>query len=377
MKFVRITLSLVVLLLIVGAVAIAALMLFVDPGKLRPVIAEEVHKQTGYDVVIDGQFSWSFYPRFGIQVGHIALHMPQQATPFLDLHRVIFVTELRQLLQGNQKLKGDIYIAELQLLNLHAQKAHVGLRWQDQMLTLQPMNAELYDGKFEGVARGTALSNVPRWEWDVRLSDVQMRSLLSDVNGADSKLKMSGIGQFDIKGATLGKTREEILGNLNGTSTFSLKSGTLEGIDLNYMVKSADALINKQPVVAPSSKLDQTDFDQFSGSAMIKNGVASVNDMALLAPALTATGAGSINLMANVINIQLRISPIKEARTQWVIPVMVSGSLFGPDVRLDATELNILVAKQQLDNVRIKLRNEIKQRVPGKTGEVLQGLLGK
>ena len=287
MKLIRLILSIAALLTIVCAIAFVSLSIFIDPNKLKPVIAAELMKQTGYQAAIDGKFTWSFYPRIGVNVEHIALYVPKQSVPFIDLHDVTFVTEIAELLQGNQKLRGDIYISNMKLLNMQASKTHVGLRWQDQVLTLQPISAQLYEGTLEGVAHGSGLSELPRWDWDMQAVNIQMHPLLQDVNGVESKLNLSGTGQIRLRAVAQGKSREQILNSLNGTAEFSMKSGVVEGIDLNYIVRSADAIINKQPVVLPAA-ISQTEFDSLTGTAVIKNGVAVTNDIALNSTPITA-----------------------------------------------------------------------------------------
>lgn len=376
MKLIRIVVSTTVLVLIVCAIAISALMIFINPNKLKPIIAAELNKQTGYQAVIDGRFSWTFYPSLGVKVEHIALSVPKQSKPFIDLHDVTFKTALTDLIKGNQKVEGDIYIAKLTVLNVEAQHAHVGMHWQNQILTLDPIKADLYDGSLVGVAHGSGLSGQPSWDWNMTLANIQLLPLLQDVNGADSKLKISGIGDLKLSGSAQGKSREEVLNSLNGLMTFGLRNGVVQGVDLNYLVRSADALINKQPLTAPET-ISETNFDSFAGSAIIKNGVAVTNDLSLTSPALTLTGAGSVNLILQAVNMQLRIAPQKNLTTHWVIPVLVSGNVTRPDVRLDATELNIMVAKEKLDKVKNKVRQEIKEHISGKAGDVLQSLLGK
>jgi uncharacterized protein involved in outer membrane biogenesis len=377
-KFIKVFLAIVVLLAFVCVIAISALVIFINPNKLRPIIAAEVKAQTGYDVIIDGNFSWSFYPKLGVKVEHIAFLLPSKSVPFIDLHNVTFVTELGQLLHGQQKLRGDIYISDAKLLNLHAQNTHVGLHWQNKVLLLQPITANLYSGSLEGVAHGKALSSMtPLWDWDVKFSNIQLRPLFQDINGVDSKLKISGTGQIKLRAAIQGKTRDQILTSLNGATTFSLQKGAVEGLDLNYLLRTADAIINKQSLPPITTTLNETAFDRFQGTANITAGMVSTNDLILSSPAFTINGSGRINLLLQAINLQLRMTPQKEARTQWVIPILVTGDIYRPEARLDITELNIMLAKTTLDKIKTRASEEVKEHFSGKTAELLQDLLGK
>ena len=375
MKYLRMACSVVLLAIVVAALAIAALIYFVDPNKLKPMIVAEVDKQTGYQLTIDGALSWSFYPRVGVNVEHMTLQSPPQTTPFLDLHDVTMTTELSQLIRGNEKLQGDLRIADIKLMNLHLTNAAVNLHWQDSILTLQSLKASLYDGTLVGEAHGQELSLLPKWDWRVALTRVQLKPLLDDVNGADSKVKLSGTTDVTLKAAAQGKSKEEIFKSLNGTSEFSLHQGAIEGIDLNYLVQTADALLNKQPLTAAQNS-NQTSFDSLTGTAIIKDGVFDTNDLLLTSSAFKVTAQGDVNLNYQTINLALHIVP-EQVKTQWEIPVSVIGALHHPDVRLDMGEIKKVIAKQEVEKVKAKVRDQIKEKIPGKAGEFLQNLLGK
>lgn len=376
MKTLRIILSVILLFVFVCAIGIGSLMFFIDPNKLKPVLAAQVQQNTGYGLVMEGKFSWSFYPRIGIKVDHLVLYSPKQATPFLDLRDVIFVTELQELLHGKQALRGDIYISSIKLLNAQATKAHVGLNWKDNVLTLAPINAGFYDGTISATAHGKNLTLLPHWDWDVQFKGVQIKPLLQDINGADSRLSITSVGNLTFQAQSQGKSREQIMSNLNGAFVYNLSNGVVDGIDLNYFVKAADAVINKQPLTAPTN-LTQTDFDSLIGAATIKNGVAEVNAMTLTSSTLIARASGTVNLPYQAVNLQVQVTPQQNLKTQWAIPVMLTGSLARPDVRLDLTELNIMIAKKDLMNIKAKVSEEVNRHLSGDAKQAVNKLLGQ
>ncbi len=63
MKFLKILVSVLLLIVFVGVLAVVCLYIFIDPNKLKPVIIEEVKNQAGYDLNIEGNLSWSFIPQ--------------------------------------------------------------------------------------------------------------------------------------------------------------------------------------------------------------------------------------------------------------------------------------------------------------------------
>lgn len=375
MKYIKMLASIAVLFAAVIAVSIGTLYLFINPNKLKPVLAAELAKHTGYDVLIDGEFKWAFYPRIGIKADHIALYVPKQQTPFVDLKNITFVTDMLELLQGNQKLLGDVYVAEIKLLNVSLTHVHVGVHWREQILSLQPIAATMYAGTLSGAIQGSQLAALPKWEWDLKLEDAALAPLMQQLNDSQSKLRFTGVANLSMQATTQGKNRDMCLGSLNGKLVFDLKQGTIEGIDINHLLQAADAMIRKQsaPVL---SGISQTVFERLTGSMIIKNGVAATNDLILQAPTFKTSGAGSLNLVFESINMQLRVAPTSNATTQWVIPIMITGNLYQPDARLDVTEINIMIAKDKLDKIRAKMDEEVRKHLSGKTGTLLQNILG-
>ncbi|NOH70251.1 AsmA family protein [Vibrio pectenicida] len=57
--------------------AIVALILFVNPNQFKPLIVEQTQKQTGLELVIEGDISWKFFPSLGFELGKTELRNPQ------------------------------------------------------------------------------------------------------------------------------------------------------------------------------------------------------------------------------------------------------------------------------------------------------------
>ena len=75
-KFIKyLSMMLVLIILIMSALAIG-LRYFVDPNRLKPYIAAQVKQSTGRQLTMDGSLSWSFFPSFGIELGHATLSNP-------------------------------------------------------------------------------------------------------------------------------------------------------------------------------------------------------------------------------------------------------------------------------------------------------------
>lgn len=376
-RFLSVVFSIIALFVLVAIIGIVSLAYFVDPNKMRPVIVEEVMNRTGYQLAIYGKLNWKLYPTVGINVQRMTLTSPDQLEPFIDLRNVTIASELSHILHGSRHLEGDLHVADMMFMNMHIENTHIKLGWEKNVLTISPIKAYLYGGVLSGDAHGRDLNKVPEWDWNVKLDGVQLQPLLLDMNYGQSRLNVAGKGHVEMNASTSGLKRSQLITNLDGKTSFSVENGSVKGVDLNYLIESATALINRQPVTSPSDNSSATRFDSFTGAMAIKNGLASTDNLLLTAPAFTTKGAGSINLLYQAINLSVQVKPQNDNAIKWEVPVLITGTLSSPDVRLDLSEVQRFIAQTQVNKVKEKVSDEISKHVTGPAGEALQNLLGK
>ncbi|MGB7997525.1 MAG: AsmA family protein [Photobacterium halotolerans] len=63
-------------IVLVVVVAIGVLVTLVDPNQFKPLIAEQVKKATGRDLVIEGDIGWRFFPSVGFAIGRTEFRNP-------------------------------------------------------------------------------------------------------------------------------------------------------------------------------------------------------------------------------------------------------------------------------------------------------------
>lgn len=374
MKFLRILLSVVILFIAVVLVGMGCLIYFVDPNNLRPVIVKAVEIKTGYHVTIDDQLSWSFYPQFSVKIKQLSISTSKQTPPFADLSDVKIATNLSQLLKRDEKLTGKVYVKTLRLFKLRAQNANIGLQWKDKTLKFNPITASLYNGSFAGVCEGSEFSTTPKWLLSARLHGIQMKPLLDDVN-PNNKIKLSGQSRITLQAVTKGKNSSEIINNFNGIADFALDNGEIEGIDLNYFIKTADALLNKQPLPEPVD-IQRTSFESLTGSSVILSGRVNTNNLLLISSAFTTKGQGYLDLLHQTINLKLQIASQQSIKAKWKIPIIIEGGLSHPMVRLNTSAIGKFIMEQEIEQAKEKVRTHIQEHVRGAAGEFLQKLLG-
>ena len=115
-------LLLVIAIPIVAILAvILGLVIFVNPNQFKPLIVEQAQKQTGLELVIEGDISWQFFPSIGFELGRTELRNPQGFSQ-PNLFKVetvgvdVSVTPLfsKQLEIGNVTLDGAEFYLETQ-----------------------------------------------------------------------------------------------------------------------------------------------------------------------------------------------------------------------------------------------------------------------
>lgn len=375
MKFLKIGLSIVALAVVLLALAGSLLYFLLDPNQLKPILVAEVKARTGYELSIEGQLGWKWYPWLAVSIPHMQIKQPKQLSVLADMTQVRVAADLNSLLHRQQPILGRVEIGKLTLIDLHAANVSARLRYDNNVLIINSIRAQLYGGELSGSGTGTHFASNPLWQWDVTLRGVQMKPLLFDLD-ARNKLLVTGLSQVRMVASATGKTQREMLSTLNGKVNFSVSDGTIDTINLNYLIRTADALLNKQPTPAPDH-LNQTTFDSFTGQANISNGNADLSNIQLVSDAFQSKGQGSINLLNNQINMQVVTMPQQDVKSQWRVPVKIIGTLEHPDVRLDTDQISKESLKQQIEKVKDKARDLIEKHVKGDVGVYLQKLMSR
>lgn len=355
MRFFKITVSILLLLILIAVIAAGCLIYFVNPNQLKPVLIQEARK-AGYDIAINGRLSWTFYPRVAIEVPQMIAQSLNQNGTYIEVNDLRLGTEFGKLWRNQQDLSGKLYAASLRFGKFRVEKISADAAWENKILKLNDIKANAYNGSLTGKMNGSNLNSTPQWNWDIKLNNIQLQALLMDI-AADNKINISGTGYINFQGNTSGKNPVSLTNNLNGLLDFAFKDGVIAGIDLNYVVRTVDSLFNKKDM-PPSDGSHGTAYSDLSGNVMIQDGVASSKNLLLLSPAFTTKGIGTLGLEDHHIKIALAVSP-QNINSEWQIPVNVSGTLRNPEISLDRDEIARMLAKEQILKVKEKASNWI------------------
>lgn len=159
------------------------------------------------------------------------------------------------------------------------------------------------------------------------LAGLQMQPLLVDVSGWD---RLIGQGNLTLNFLGIGNSVDEIMRGLKGDGSVSLGKGELKGLDIGGMLRTLDA-----GYVGEGQK---TIFDGVAASFTIAGGVLSNSDLKLVAPYVTATGAGEVGLGARTLNYRLRPTALagEDGSGGVMVPLLITGPWARPSFKLDS-----------------------------------------
>ncbi|MCG9684168.1 AsmA family protein [Vibrio sp. Isolate23] len=237
------------LVIIIGA--LLALVLLVNPNQFKPLIVEQAQKQTGLELVIEGDISWQFFPSIGFELGKTELRNPQgfsQPNLFkvetVGIDVSVMPLFSQQLEIGNITLDG----AEFYLETLKDGRKNIDALTQAQ--TTQAESAAADTPKSEAPVEATSTESAadPASAWTINLAGVTVSNAAVEIQdklaGSYTKLYDVSLNLSEFAVDTWTKADFAAKGENNqqkftaqGSAEFKLAKGfaeyALRNIDLN------------------------------------------------------------------------------------------------------------------------------------------------
>jgi AsmA protein len=221
----------------------------------------------------------------------------------------------------------DVAVGRLTAAGLALKDLAVSAEAKDGALRIAPLTASLYEGNIRAEARAEIKNAAPALSLRIEAAQLALEPLSRDATG---QARLSGTAGFSADLAAAGLTAKELLASLGGSAKFTLRQGAVFGVSITpQSLQSLDALLG---AARPAQSQGQTRYDSVSASFRLDHGQARTTDIAVSAPQLSATGAGTINLPQRTLDLKIVAHPLNLA----AVPVKVSGSIDNPDVSLDA-----------------------------------------
>jgi AsmA protein len=195
------------------------------------------------------------------------------------------------------------------------------------------------------------------------LTGIDMQALMTDLAGSD---RLTAPGDLDVQFLGVGNSVAEIMKSLKGQGAVELGRGALRGADVVAMLQTLDP--------ANVGEDRQTAFDGMAGTFTITDGVLSNSDLKLVAPSLTAAGAGEIDLGARKLDYRLRPTALAAADGTGgvMVPLLVTGPWADLSYRLDlesiAREKMEAEAKEAAKAAEAAAKAELERRLKEELG---------
>lgn len=280
------------------------------------------------------------------------------------------VEMLRQL-----KLDGSLRVGSITAKNVRAEAIMLQVAANNGHLKIDEQVGRFYDGLIKG---GTVLDvrgKTPKLKIDQQASRILAGPLLKDLTDTD---KLEGSGDFSANLTSAGQTISQLKRALNGSLKFNFTDGAVKGINLAKMIRESKAKLSGQNV-ALSNEPEQTDFSELTGSAVIKNGILTNQDLLAKSPFVRVEGSGKVNIVMENLDYTVRpviVSTPKGQGGQGLeelvgipIPVHLKGPWADPEWNIDLAkvlqEQQKAKLKEKVDSKLQKKLPDLKEKLPG------------
>ncbi len=238
-------------------------------------------------------------------------------------------------------------------------RTSLGITLDDRRLVTSIRELLAYDGQVQGqiVVNGRGGLSAST---DLSGSAIAISRLFAELLDFD---KLVALGDMQIKILTSGNSMNALMNGMNGDGRFRFGAGELLGLDLVGMVRNLD------PSLIGNGK--STIFDEITGTFRIVDGVVINENLEMLAPLLTATGAGQIGLGGQTLNYRI-VPKILDGDGDGIsVPVLVTGTWAAPKFRLDIEGLIDEKAQAEIDKAKAEAEAKAKAKVEEKVQEKL------
>ena len=277
--------------------------------------------------------------------------------------------DLSALKQLDVKLK--LTVKSIKVANLSTQNWLMDVGIKNGVLDLTKLNADLYQGQLLVSAQVDARQAVASYQFDKKVTGVQIRPLLKDAADVDL---LAGTANFDVKGKGKSLIPEQLKKNLLANGHFDINDGALYGVNIPQMIRSAQAKL-KGDLSSETKEERKTDFSSLSGSFSLDNGVATNPDLAMSSPLLRLAGKGTANILTEALDYRLTTSLVnslkgqggsdKDALAGIDIPLAITGTFQKPEYALDTQALLNNQLKEETDKAKEKLKDSLLKKLGG------------
>ncbi|MGY8793585.1 MAG: AsmA family protein, partial [Woeseiales bacterium] len=269
---------------------------------------------------------------------------------------------------------GSFEISRAFLSGMEFQNLELGVNASGGNLRLHPLAADFYDGTYRGDVSIDASNDVPTISAHETINGVNLAAMAKALFDTDN-ISGSINGQFVVSGS--GRRLSAIQRDLDGTMSFELADGALEGTDVWYQLRKARALFRQQ--VPPEPILPaRTKFSAVTATGVITDGVFQNDDFLAELPFLRLTGAGMVDLVSTEVDYGLQVSVFDRPEfmsgateaeladfSETVVPLKITGLLSAPKVRPDIEGIYRGRVEEAIEEKKAELKDQLLNRLLG------------
>ena len=201
-------------------------------------------------------------------------------------------------------LNGELGIDRLVVSKARLDGFRMRLTSRDGVLQADPVAAALYEGRLTAAAVLDANPEVPMLTLNTELTGIQAEPMLMDMTG---KARLRGKGNFSAALTARGDSVAAMKRSLSGPMSLSFTEGAVAGFNLGLALRKWKQFKKGQVIDAEDSAA--TDFTEFAGNPVARDGVIRMDDLALKAPAFRLQGSGVLaDLHTDTIDYQAQAS---------------------------------------------------------------------
>ncbi len=312
------------------------------------------------DTAVTGNLGVSNFeaPRLRIALSADAVDLDRYLAPSADEDprgkEEAAATELPRDQLRDLYLDGTLTIGKLLVGGTRLEQVQATARARDGVLTLEPLTALLYGGRYDGSIRIDATGAQTQLDLRQSLDAVQVGQLLTDLADVE-QLEGLVVARLNLRGA--GNTDVDLRKTLAGSVTFELADGVYKGLDIWHEIRKVRATVRGE---APPQRTGpaQTKITALDFAGQLVDGTMQSERMVAQLPFLRVTGNGLLNLADESLDYRFnaRVLQIPEfpdgERLKdlegWSIPLRLSGTLENPKLGVDLAEFAKTRAAQEI-----------------------------
>ncbi len=260
----------------------------------------------------------------------------------------------------NLNMKGELKVGKIKVANLRLADLKATLTAKNGLLELKPVRTSLYQGRVNTAVKLDARRDIPGFSVSTNLESIAIGDLMQDLQASAAYLRGTSNLSFNLN--TRGDRISSLKQQLGGKVNLAVSEGALRDPKLAGMVERVIAFLKKRE---PAPTGEEILFKSLSGSAVINQGVARNNDLALVSQYILAKGKGDVDLGKETIDYELGVALARDRKLdkkRTYVPITVKGPFTDPNYGVDLSK----VAKQKLQEEAEKEQQKLQEKLDRK-----------